>query len=63
MKTKGKTTQTVLRYMPGDLNYRTVKTGFFIGEKERFLFYPFPSATDLEGKYYNWWRSALTRHF
>lgn len=63
MKTKGKTTKTVLRYMPGDLNYRTIKTGFFIGEKDRFLFFPFPSATDLEGKYYNWWRSALTRHF
>ncbi len=62
-ETKGKRTKTVLRYMQGDLNYRTIKTGFFIGEKENFLFYPFPSSTELEGKYYSWWRSALTQHF
>jgi hypothetical protein len=61
--TKGKRTKTVLRYMQGDLNYRTIKTGFFIGEKDRFLFYPFPSITELEGKFYTWWRSALTQHF
>ncbi len=58
----GKLTKTVLRFMQGDLNYRTVKTGFFIGEKERYLFFPFPSVSDLETKYYAWWRSALTRH-
>jgi len=62
-ETKGKHTKTVLRYMQGDLNYRTIKTGFFIGEKDRFLFYPFPSPTELEGKYYTWWRSAITHHF
>lgn len=60
---KGKPTKTVLRYMQGDLNYRTIKTGFFIGEKDRFLFYPFPTIAELEEQYYPWWRSALTRHF
>lgn len=62
-ETKGKRTKTVLRFMQSDLNFRTVKTGFFIGEKDRFLFYPFPSMNELEGKYYSWWRSALTQHF
>lgn len=62
-ETHGKRTKTVLRYMKGDLNYRTINTGFYIGEKERFLFYPFPSRKELEGIYYTWWRSALTRHF
>jgi hypothetical protein len=62
-KTKGKTTKTVLRFMQEEINYRTIKTGFFIGEQDRFLFYTFPKMNDLEGKYYNWWRSALTRHF
>ena len=62
-ETKGKRTKTVLRFMQGELSYRTVKTGFFIGEKDRFLFYPFPSINELEGKYYTWWRSALTQHF
>jgi hypothetical protein len=62
-ETRGKRTKTVLRYMQCDLKYRTIKSGFFIGEKDRFLFYPFPSIEELEGKYYNWWRSALTQHF
>lgn len=62
-KTKEKHTKTVLRFLQGDLNYRTIKNGFFIGEKERYLFYPFPSVKDLESNYYNWWRSALTQHF
>jgi hypothetical protein len=62
-ETKGKSTKTVLRYMQGDLKYRTIKTGFFIGEKDRFLYFPFPTINELEGKYYSWWRSALTQHF
>lgn len=56
-------TKTVLRNMRDDISYRTVKTGFFVGDKNHFLFYPFPSISDLEGKYYLWWRSALVRHF
>ena len=62
-ETKGKLTKTVLRFMQDDLNYRTIKTGFFIGERERYLYYPFPTVEELESKYYSWWRSALTRHF
>lgn len=60
---KGKLTKTVLRFMQGELSYRTIKSGFFIGEKERYLFFPFPSINELESKYYDWWRSALTHHF
>lgn len=62
-ETKGKQTKTVLRFMQGDLNYRTIKNGFFIGEQERYLFYRFPSVDELESKHYAWWRSALTLHF
>ncbi len=62
-ETRGKLTKTVLRFMPGELNFRTIKTGFFIGEKERYLYYPFPSVKELESKFYSWWRSALTQHF
>lgn len=61
--TKGKLTKTVLRFMQGDINFRTIKNGFFIGKKERYLFYRFPSVEELESKYYSWWRSALTQHF
>lgn len=59
----GRQTKTVLRYLQGDLPYRTIKTGFFVGDKQHDLFYPFPSESDLEGKHYLWWRSATTRHF
>ena len=62
-ETEGKLTKTVLRFMREDINYRTIKTGFFIGENEKFLFYPFPSVKNLESKHHSWWRSALTRHF
>jgi hypothetical protein len=59
---EGKLTKTVLRFMQNDLSYRTIKNGFFIGEKDRYLFYPFPSIKELESKYFSWWRSALTQH-
>jgi len=59
----GRQTKTVLRYLKGDISYRTIKTGFYVGDQHNYLFYPFPSISDLEGKYYLWWRSALTRHF
>lgn len=61
-ETKGKLTKTVLRFLRGDLSFRTIKTGFYIGEKQQMLFYPFPSMGELESKYYSWWRSALTQH-
>ena len=62
-ETKGKVTKTVLRFLRGDLNYRTIKNGFFVGETGKYLFYSFPSIEELESKYYSWWRSALTQHF
>ena len=56
-------TKTVIRQFKGELSYRTVKDGFFIGDQGNYLFYPFPSIEDLEDKYYNWWRSALVQCF
>lgn len=54
-------TKTVIRQYKGELSYRTIKDGFFIGENESCLYYPFPSIEDLEDKYYSWWRSALVQ--
>jgi hypothetical protein len=62
-ETKGKLTKTVLRFMRGDLSFRTIKNGFFVGEREYFLYFPFPTAEELELKHYSWWRSALTQHY
>ena len=63
MSSKERLTKTVIRHYRGDISFRTVKDGFFVGDQVDFLFYPFPSIEDLEGKYYTWWRSALTQCF
>ena len=54
-----RTKKKVIRQYKGALPFRTVDTGFFIGDHERYLFYPFPSVEDLETKHFRWWRSAL----
>jgi hypothetical protein len=60
---KERLTKTVIRQFKGELSFRTVKDGFFIGEKDKYVYYPFPSIEDLEDKYYYWWRSALVQCF
>ncbi|MGQ7868915.1 hypothetical protein [Sunxiuqinia sp. sy24] len=62
-ESSGRQTKTVLRFLRDDIPYRTIQTGFFVGDQKHYLFYPFPSEKELEGKYYSWWRSALVRHF
>lgn len=58
-----RTTKTVLRAMRTELAYRTIKDGFFVGERDNFKFYPFPTIEMLENEYFTWWRSALVPHF
>ncbi|RPH99150.1 MAG: hypothetical protein EHM72_11935 [Calditrichaeota bacterium] len=53
-----KPTKTVIRSMPCDLLYRTIKNGFFVGDAHDVAFYPFPSIDELEEKNHDWWRSA-----
>ena len=53
-----KHTKTVDRLHVADFQYRCVNTGFYVGERERALFYPFPSQEDFRTKYHAWWRSA-----
>lgn len=60
---KDKPTKTVIRFMQGDLLYRTIKNGFYVGDQNNFLFYKFPSLDQLENEYYTWWRSALVLGF
>jgi hypothetical protein len=55
-------TKTVSRFLQNELSYRTIKDGFFIGEGQNYLFYPFPAVEELENKYFSWWRSALVHH-
>ena len=60
---KERLTKTVIRQYKGELSYRTIQNGFFIGELDKYLYYPFPGIEELEDKYYYWWRSALVQCF
>ncbi len=53
-----KHTKTVDRIHPQEFPYRCIKTGFYLGDREKLLYYPFPSREELESTYYNWWRFA-----
>lgn len=63
MTSKERLTKTVIRQFKGELSYRTIQTGFFVGDEEGYLYYPFPSGEALEAQHYSWWRSALTQCF
>jgi len=58
-----KTKKTIIRFFNRDLFYRTIKNGFFVGENENLIYFPFPTVEELENKYYAWWRSANTMGF
>lgn len=60
---KERQTKTVIRQFRGDLPYRTLQSGFFVGDQKGYLHYPLPSVQTLESKHYSWWRSALTHGF
>jgi hypothetical protein len=53
-----KDTKTVDRIHPQEFPYRCVKSGFYLGDPEQVLYYPFPSEEELQSKYYSWWRYA-----
>jgi len=63
MLSEHRLTKTVIRQFKGELSYRTIKTGFFVGNRDDYRYFPFPSMDELEGPYYSWWRSALTQCF
>lgn len=60
---KDRLTKTVIRQFRGDLSFRTIQSGFFVGDQGGYLHFPFPSVKVLESTYYSWWRSALTQCF
>jgi len=58
-----KPSKTIIRTFKGELFYRMCKNGFFVGEADSFLFYPFPSIEELNEKHHVWWRSAINIGF
>ena len=63
MLSEHRLTKTVIRQFKGELSYRTIKSGFFLGNRDNYLYYAFPSLEKLESTHYSWWRSALTQCF
>ncbi|MHC4258895.1 MAG: hypothetical protein ACYSTF_00570 [Planctomycetota bacterium] len=55
---KKKVTKTVDRIHTAHVRYRCIKGGFFMGDQNTTLYYPFPSRTELEKGNFRWWRSA-----
>jgi len=55
-----KMTKIVHRDLRKELIYPVVDTGFYVGDQNAFLHYPFPSEDDLEGKHHLWWSSATS---
>jgi hypothetical protein len=49
--------KTVHRFFTGELLYRTIASGFYVGAKEDVVFYPYPRMKDLEKMSYNFFRA------
>ncbi len=51
-------TKMVDRLSSAAFPYRMLKSGIFLGNTEKLLFFPIPSQEELRAKHYQWWRSA-----
>ena len=49
--------KTVQRVFSGNLLYRTIESGFYIGSKDEMIFYRYPTLTELEDLNYEFFRS------
>jgi hypothetical protein len=58
LKTKTVTVKMVDRIHRTAFHYRTVKSGFYLGNAGKLLFFPMPSPEALQREHYPWWRSA-----
>jgi hypothetical protein len=58
LKTKTVTVKMVDRIHRTAFHYRTVKSGFFLGNAGKMLFFPMPTIDELKTSHYRWWRSA-----
>ena len=59
LKPRGsKEIKTVDRIGRRGLIFRSVKTGFYLGDQQGMRCYAYPSQQELEDQYYAWWRCA-----
>jgi hypothetical protein len=55
---RNKTTKTVNRNYFPRVFYRCIKSGFYVGDQNTLLYYPFPSIEELEKEHHRWWKWA-----
>lgn len=48
--------KTVIRIFAGEILYRTIETGFYVGSKDDIVYYPYPKMKELEKLNYNFFR-------
>ena len=58
VRTKGGKNNKIVARSMGEILYRTVSSGFYVGAKGELLFYPMPSESEIEAKNFQWYRSA-----
>jgi hypothetical protein len=58
LATKTVHSKMVDRIHSGSIPYRTIKSGFYLGNKDKLLYFELPSRDELRANNYNWWRSA-----
>lgn len=58
LKTKTVHTKMVDRIAPASFPYRLIKSGIFIGNEVKLVYFPMPSWDELRARHYRWWRSA-----
>jgi hypothetical protein len=49
--------KTVQRIFSGEILYRTIETGFYVGAKDDMVFYPYPTMSELENINYEFFRA------
>ena len=58
LHSKAVSSKMVDRLPSSGIPFRTIKNGFFVGNAEKLMYFPFPEEKILVDKYYRWWRSA-----
>ena len=58
VRTKTVHTKMVDRLSPASFPYRMLKSGIYVGNLEKLIFFPLPSPEELRSENYRWWRSA-----
>jgi hypothetical protein len=56
-KDETKHKKTVQRFFSGNLLYRTIATGFYVGSKDEMIFYRYPTMAELEDVNYEFFRA------